>query len=129
MSSNYSRSKIYYSPGDTDGTVTGTSEVTQTSEGELSFQPFEAYVQVTAEENVLTPAVISIGTNSPNYNNIVSGKAIGGQVGILPLQVQVNLPVIEPETDIKVKVNTACVAVPLTTPTLLFKVFVSGMDV
>ncbi len=127
--SNYTRSKIYYSEGNADGTATGTTLLTQTTDSEsLNFQALEAYVQVLEEENVLTPAVISVGTNDPNYNNIVSGKAIGGAVGILPLQIQLSPAQIPALTDIKIKVNTACIAVPLHTPTLNFKVIVSGME-
>lgn len=128
--SNYTRSKIYYSEGNADGTQTGTTQITQTTDsGEYNFQPLEVYVQVTQEQNVLTPAVVSVGTNNPDYNNIVSAKSIGGAVGMIPLQVETDLPKIGAEVDIKVKVNTACIPVPATSPTLEFKIIVSGMDI
>lgn len=128
--SNYTRSKIYYSEGNADGTQTGTTHITQTTDsGEYNFQPLEVYVQVTQEQNVLTPAVVSIGTNNPDYNNIVSAKSIGGAVGMIPLQIQPNVEQVAGETDIKVKVNTACIEVPATTPTLEFRVIIVGMDI
>jgi hypothetical protein len=125
--SRYTRSKIYYSES-VDGTQTGTTLVTETTETEEDFQPLEAYAHVVSEENVVTGAVVSIGTNDPHYNNIVNGKSIGGALGIVPLQVQLNLPRIAPGTEIKVKVTAACIGVPLTTPTLDFIAFVSGID-
>lgn len=124
--SNYTRSKIYYSETAADGAQTGVSQVTDTTE--QNFQPLEAYAHIATEENVAIGAVVSIGTNEPDYNNIVSAKSIGGLLGFVPLQVQLNLPLIEPETDIKVKVNQACVPNLFTTPTLEFTVIVSGMD-
>ena len=125
----YTRSKIYYSESNADGTTTGTTLITQTTDsGEYNFQPLQAYAQVTQEQNVLTPAVVSVGTNSPNYDNIVSAKSIGGAVGMIPLQIEADLPKIGSEIDIKVKVNTACIPNPLTTPTLEFKVIILGME-
>ncbi len=125
----YTRSKIYYSESNADGTQTGTSLITQsTDSGEYNFQPLHVYAQVTQEQNVLTPAVVSVGTNDPDYNNIVSAKSIGGAVGMIPLQIESDLQKIGPEVDIKVKVNTACIPVPTTTPTLEFKIIVLGLE-
>lgn len=125
----YNRDKNYYSESNADGTATGTTLITQTSDsGEYNYQPFEVFAQVTQEQNVLTPAVVSVGTNDPDYNDIVSAQAIGGVVGCVRLQVVGDLPQIGPETDIKVKVNTACIPVIATTPTQLFKVIIRGME-
>lgn len=125
----YTRSKIYYSESNADGTETGTTQITQTTDsGEYNFQPLEVYAQVTQEQNVLTPAVVSVGTNNPDYNNIVSAKSIGGAVGMIPLQVEGDLPQIPGETDIKVKVNSAAVPVPATSPTLEFRIILSGLE-
>lgn len=125
----YTRSKIYYSESNADGTETGTTLITQTTDsGEYNFQPLEVYAQVTQEQNVLTPAVVSVGTNNPDYNNIVSAKSIGGAVGMIPLQVEGDLPQIPGETDIKVKVNSAAVPVPATSPTLEFRIILSGLE-
>lgn len=125
----YTRSKNYYSESPADGTETGTTQITQTTDsGEYNFQPLQVYSQVVLEQNVLTPAVVSIGTNSPNYDNIVNAKSIGGAVGMIPLQIQSDLPQIGSMVDIKVKVNTACIPNPLTTPTLEFKIIIVGMD-
>jgi len=125
----YTRSKIYYSESNADGTQTGTTQITQTTDsGEYSFQPLQVYAQVTQEQNVLTPAEVSVGTNNPNYNNIVSAKPIGGAVGMIPLQIEANLPKIGGEVDLKVKVNTACIPVLATSPTLEFKIILSGLE-
>jgi hypothetical protein len=127
--SNYTRSKIYYSESNADGTQTGSTQITQTTDsGEYNFQPLQIFAQVTQEQNVLTPAVVSVGTNDPDYNNLVSAKSIGGAVGMVPLQIEGDLPKIGAEVDIKVKVNTACLPVVLTTPTLEFKIILSGLE-
>lgn len=126
--SNFTRTLVYYSEQDHDGTVTGSSLVTQSKETELSLYIIGAAVAVTEEENVLTPCTISIGTNSPDYNNIVSAQVIGGIVGCLPLPVVSNNTQIPGQTDIYVKVNVACIPELLQTPTLNFKVMIEGIE-
>src|SRR5687767_7732185 len=107
--SNYTRTIVYYSENNHDGTQTGATLITQTKEGDLDLYVMGAAVAIVDEEHVLTPCVVSIGTNSPDYNNIVSVQSIGGISGCLPLPVINNNIQIPPETDIYLKVNTACI--------------------
>ena len=125
----YTRSKIYYSESNADGAQTGTTQITQTTDsGEYNFQPLQVYAQVTQEQNVSTPAVVSVGTNDPDYNNIVNAESIGGALGMVPLPIEPNLLQVGAEIDIKVKVNTACIPVPSTVPTLEFRIILSGLE-
>lgn len=127
--SNYTRSIIYLSEGDADGAATGTTLVTQTRDsGEYNFQPLRVQARVTQAQNVLTPAVVSVGTNDPDYNNIVSAKSIGGVLGCISLLTEANVLTVDPETDMKVKVNTAAIPVALTTATLDFRLVIEGVE-
>lgn len=129
--SNYTRNDLtYISETAIDGTATGTTLVTQTlNDPDLPFHPLQASVTIISQANILTPCVISVGTNSPNYNNIVNAQTIGSAVGLKLLQVATNAPTIPYATDIKCVVNTAAIPVPLQPASLTFKVAVFGFDV
>lgn len=126
--SNYTRTIVYYSEENHDGTQTGSTLITQTKDAELSLYVMGAAVAVIDEEHVLTPCIVSIGTNSPNYNNIVSAQGIGGISGCLPLPIINNNTQVPPATDIYLKVTTACVPELLQTATLDFKVMIEGIE-
>lgn len=127
--SNYTRSIIYLSEGDADGAATGATLITQTRDsGEYNFQPFRVQVRIMQAQNVLTPAVVSVGTNDPDYNNIVSAKSVGGVLGCINLLTETNVLAVAGETDMKVKVNTAAIPVPLTTATLDFRIIIEGVE-
>jgi hypothetical protein len=125
----YTRTKLYLSEGNAHGAQAGVTLVTQTTDsGEYNFQPFAAYAVVTQEQNVQDPARVSIGTNTPDYNNIVNDKPIGSVVGMNELPVESNLPTIGPLTDINVVVTTPCVPLPEQIPTLDFKIVLAGLE-
>lgn len=119
----------YFSDAPIDGTATGVSSVDTVLTGYPPFHTIAASVVIDNAENILTPAVISIGTNHPNYNNIVNAKAVGSAVGLKILELAPNAPAIPPETEIKVKVNAAAIPIPALTATLDFKVALIGYDV
>lgn len=127
----FSRNNIvYFSESVIDGTQTGVTSVTTTLDDEYPpFHPMIAAAIIEEEESVLTPCVISIGTNNPDYNNIVNSKMVGGALGLTLLDLAPNAPTISPESEIKCKVNVACIPQLLQTPILNFKVAVHGFDV
>lgn len=125
-------SRTYFSDSPIDGTEIETSTVETTlTEGGVNRRFQTMVVQATAveSEHVLVGPVISIGTNSPNYNNIVSAKSIGGLVGgIISVAIQSDVPLLEEGTEIKCKVNTAAIPQLLQTATFTFKVTLFGID-
>jgi hypothetical protein len=120
---------IYSSEGNADGTQMGSVLVTRTQDsGEYDYQPVHAFARVMQEQNVADPAVVSVGTNEPDYNNIVNAQPIGDAAGCIELPLVEDWPVIGPETDIFVKVETPCVAEPETIPTLEFRIVLVGAN-
>lgn len=125
-------SRTYTSDSAIDGTTQATStiETTLTEDGvDRRFQVLVVQGTTVEAEHVLTGPVISIGTNSPNYNNIVSSQSIGGVLGMIGgLTLSSDLEEIPEGTDIKCKVVTAATAVPLHSVTHTFKVTLFGID-
>ena len=120
----------YTSPeidGSTTGTITLGTTVTDVTVVR-NFHPFAVSVTLTDVDNVLTPAVFTVGTNSTPYNNIVASTATGGILAkIKLLNLSSDLEEIPEATDIKVKIGTACTAL-FGSPTCKFKVTVIGIE-
>lgn len=98
-----------------DLTANGDHEVgTSFSTGQL-FHPIGAQVVVTDRAGTLvTPALVSIGGNSPNFNDIVTVKTVGGVLdGIADLAVNNDVHRLAYGTVIKAKV-VAAIGVGLT---------------
>lgn len=119
----------YVSDDEIDGTATGTHDLFTTNDNGVPLNVYQGFNYTIEEENVLTPGVISIGTNDPDYNNIVSMKSIGGELGLGLLELVNSIDPIPPNTLVKVKINTACTPVLFQTPTLNFKPGLFGTDV
>jgi hypothetical protein len=119
----------YISEEEIDGTQTGTFDVTTTQNEGVPFHPLVVEVSVVEEEHVLTPCIISIGTNSPDFNNIVSSKSIGGILGLSILDLAPNAQSVPANTLIKGKVNVAAIPELFQTATQNFKVALMGFDV
>ena len=117
----------YFSESDIDGTTTGVHDLTTTQNSGRPFNPQLSQVSIQSQSNVLTGCAFSVGTNSPNYDNIVSSQSAGGSGGNMG-NVRQDAAEVAPNTLIKVNVITACTAVPLTTPTLNFQVQLTGFD-
>jgi hypothetical protein len=83
-------------------------------------------VEITEQSGTqLTPAVLSIGDNASNYNNLVTAMSVGGALGDI---IQPNLsnsrhPIARADGHVRVKVVTAATGIGLT---LKGKVIVSG---
>lgn len=131
MAYNSTRDIIYFSEAAHDGTATGDDYLTtvRPSGAPVHSYPFVVMCHVIDEDNVLTPAVISVGTNSPNYNNIVNAQSVGGAVGVTVLPVVSQGVAIDPETDLRVNVVVAAIPTLLQTPTLNFKVSVHVVEI
>lgn len=121
----------YQSDDPIDGTDTGTYDVETTlAEGGYTrdFYLHGVSVLITNLNNAPIPASINVGTNSPNYNNMINGASIGGATGqILPLSLAAAVGVTAQATDIKCKVVSPASAL-LGSPTCEFKVIVHGHD-
>lgn len=130
---NYTRTLVYLSEGtpptgNVDLTQTGVTLLTRTRVTELQFHPLRAFVKVFGAQNIDTPATVNIGTNGPNYNNIVTGLSIPGvnktfQVPEASLAVLNQLP---SDTDININVTTAATG---TNPVLKLRAGVEGVEV
>ncbi len=60
-----------------DGKTTGSTEIDTTS-ASLRFVPMFIQIEPTTATAVVVPSSISIGTNSPNYNDILAITALTG---------------------------------------------------
>lgn len=128
--SNYTRTIVYASETAVDATVTGNTLITQTRDtGGPRFYSLDARVGTTQSVNVLTPAVISIGTNSPNFDNICAAQSVSGIDDTLAtFTMNSTFTGVPPLTDITVRVVTATIPVPTTTATHRFRVALVGIE-
>jgi hypothetical protein len=112
-----------------DGTSTGTYTVGTTqslgSAPYLKFYPLGVAVVLENYSNVITAALISVGTNSTSYDNLASIQSIGSAIGVVNELMKASpSPLISAATDIKVKVTTA--ATGLGSEVCDFRVIVYG---
>lgn len=130
MVSNYTRTIVYVGETSVNATVTGNTLITQTRDTEgPKFYALDVRVATTQSVNVLTPATISIGTNSPNFDNICSAQSISPlDEVLLTFAVSSVFTGVPPLTDITVRVVTATVPVGGQTATHRFRVALIGID-
>lgn len=122
---------VYTSDGDANGAAVGNYPVTTTvnNAGNPNFHPLLVTARILTQANILTPATINIGTNSPNFNNIVNGQQLGGVLGMIVLPLAQGAAPVPLNTPIVVRVSVAAGPVPLTVATLTFRVTLLGFDV
>lgn len=127
---NYTRTIVYVSETGVDATVSGSTLITQTRDTEgPRFYALDVRVATTQSVNVQTPAVISIGTNSPNFNNICSNQSVSGTDGILvTFIVNGSFTGVNALTNIMVRVVTPTVPVGGQTATHRFRVVLVGIE-
>jgi hypothetical protein len=130
--SNYNRSFYALSEGNANGAVVGNYLLTRTrvSEGALQFHPLGGFVKVITAANIQTGATVNIGTNSPNFNNIVNGMTVNGpartfSIPAAALAVLQQLPI---DTDINIRVATAATPTAGQTVTLTFRAAIEGLE-
>jgi len=95
------------STDDIDAESTGSTVITDTEDDQC--HPMVAQIEAVEVDTVITPAVISIGTNSPNYDNIVPVAYLG----VVPFVVQnftISAVRVPANTEIKARVVTASIA-------------------
>lgn len=124
--------RTYVNDTPIDATTTGstTVETTITVSGvDRRFHCMLADATLAEVENMLTGPVISIGTNNPDYDDIVAAQSVGGVLGnIVALDISPDRQEIPEGTDIKCKVRTAATPVPLHSVTCSLKISLLGID-
>ena len=121
--SNYTRTLVYLSEGvhptnTVDCTQTGTTLLTRTqtaTESGAQFNPLQVFIKIFGVNGVTVPAVISIGTNDPDFNNIVDGQTIDGPARMMQVTAAMATPLnqLPVDTDIMINVTTAATATSL----------------
>lgn len=80
-------------------------------------------------EHLLEGPLISIGTNSPDYNNLVEAQRVGGILGsIAAITLSPDRPEIGEGVDIKCKVISAAIPTLFQTATCMLKINLFGID-
>ncbi|MGI0011407.1 MAG: hypothetical protein ACREAE_08410 [Nitrosopumilaceae archaeon] len=95
-----------------DGTTAGSTHVVTTASGRGKFQVTTIFLETTDLTGLITLGIVSVGTNSPNFNNIKSGMvlAAGNPDQVKVISLNENVPDIDEVTAIYVKVTTPSLA-------------------
>lgn len=127
--SNYTRTLVYLSEGThpegtVDCTQTGVTLLTRTRVStDIQFHPLDVFIKVFGANGVTSPAVINIGTNSPDFNNIVDGQSIDGPnrtfnvttalaaLNQLPIDVDININVVTAATATSLNIRAGIIGV------------------
>lgn len=125
-----SRSYMNDTPIDATSTGTHTIETTIAPTGvDRRFHCMLADATIVDVDNMLTGPIISIGTNNPDYDDIVAAQSVGGALGIInALDISPDRAEIPEGTDIKCKVRTAAIPVPLHSVTCTIKLSLLGVE-
>lgn len=125
-----SRRYVNDTPIDATSTGTHTIETTIAPTGvDRRFHCMVADATIAEVEHMLTGPVISIGTNNPDYDNLVTAQSVGGILGIIDaLTLSPDRAEIPEGTEIKCKVRTAAIAVPFHSVVCSLKVSLLGID-
>lgn len=89
-----------------DAKTSSSETITETGEAE-EFFPVVAAIEITEASGVVVPGTISIGYNSPNYDNIVPLATLG--LGIALTNILVSSVKVPSDTEVKVKKVTQTV--------------------
>lgn len=90
-----------------DAEASGSTVITEIGENE-EFYPMVIGEEVTEASGVITPGTYSVGTNSPNYNNIISLATVGGAVALD--NILASGAKVPEETEIRVRMITTSIA-------------------
>ena len=127
--SNYTRTLVYLSETNCNGAATGNTLLTRTriSESGQQFHPFQVFCKVITATNVTVGATINVGTNSPNFDNIVVAQLIADPARTFELTALASvLTQLPADTDINIRVVTAATGA---SPVLTFRVAIIGLEV
>lgn len=107
---NYTRLLVYTSESNVNGVAVGNTLLTRTrvSEGGQQFNLFLAFCKIINAANISVGATFSVGTNSPNFNNIIPAQTMVGPIRTFQIATIANpqLAVAE-DTDINIRVSVA----------------------
>lgn len=125
-----SRAYAADSPQDGASTNTATVETTITQTGvDKRFECLIARAIIVESEHVAVGPVISIGANSPNYNDLVGAQVIGGIVGeVVELTLAGSIQELPEGTEIKCKVVTAAIPTLGHSATFTFRPVLFGIE-
>lgn len=106
----YQREVIKFTKTSIDAKATGATTIFTTDNGTERFYPLFAIIESTAASGVLSVALVSIGTNSTSFNDILpittlTGISAANKMISLPLSVAAATSV-APNTAIKINVTT-----------------------
>lgn len=126
--SNYTRTLVYLSETNANGAAVGNTLLTQTRLSDtVQFHPFQVFCKVVTATNVAVGATINVGTNSPNFDNIVVGQLVAGPARTFQFTALANpLAQIPIDADINIRVTTAATGA---SPVLTFRLAIIGVEV
>lgn len=126
--SNYTRTLVYLSETNANGAAVGNTLLTRTRLSDtVQFHPFQVFCKVVTATNVAVGATISVGSNSPNFDNIVVGQVVAGPARTFEFSALANpLTQIPIDADINIRVTTAATGA---SPVLTFRVAIIGVEV
>ena len=112
MGSQYTRNiQANLNTDDIDATVTGAHALFTTDTGNGRFHPTQVVVETSNLDGNTLVGLISVGTNSPNYNNIASGITLSSVLNAMRIfNVEAGTKAVDEGTDVKVKVGIASTA-------------------
>lgn len=115
----------YYLSDQLDGTIVNTHLVGTTFPN-LHHYPLGVSAEIVSVQNIILLPRISVGTNSPYYDNMVTSQYVGNLiVGIKALNLVNDMPILDPGIDIKCKIINSASGVD---PVCNFKIIVWGTD-
>ena len=94
-----------------------------------TFNPIIFLVEITALQSMTSRPQVSIGTNSPNYDNIIATTTLNGtSVGqVQILRVEQVFPRLDAGTELRLNVRVAAVATTYTAKAVFFGTYDTAM--
>ena len=126
--SNYTRTLVYLSETAVNGVAVANTLLTRTRDsGSINFHTFQVFCKVITASGITTGCTFSVGTNSPNFDNIVPATVMVGPIRVFEITSLASpmgsLPV---DTDINIRVSVAATG---GAPVLTFRVAIVGVEV
>src|SRR6266404_1796312 len=111
MTVNFGGGLWRYESSETNAKATGATTIF-TTDANARFYPVLIVIEMVVATGIGTSAVITVGTNSPTYDNILAAKS----PGLIPNAAEVGAPLasgvsIAPSTDVKANVTVGAIGV------------------
>jgi len=126
--SNYTRTLTYLSETSVNGVAVGNTLLTRSRDSVgIQFNVLRAYCKVISASGITSGCTFSVGTNSPNFDNIVPAQVMVGPIRTFQITSVANpmLPV-GIDTDINIRVSVAATG---GAPVLTFRMLLEGIEV